>query len=348
MRALKYLNAYLIPLFLILGIQLGFGWSWFPVLFAFGMVPLVEILLGKDARNLNSKQEEQAQKSLTYSLILWFFVPLQWFLTIWVLKEMVDFSRPLWERAGLLASLAVSNGGIGITISHELIHRNRRFEQWLGKLLLLSVGYMHFSIEHVYGHHKRVATRHDPATARRGESVYTFWFRSVPQQWISALGIEKKRLQRTKTSVWSPKNQMIWFTLLPFGVAGHLAATLSPWVGMLFIIQAVLSFSLLECVNYLEHYGLSRHEKRPGRFEPVSEHHSWNSDHIVSRYLLFELTRHSDHHAHAHRKYQTLRSFNTSPQLPTGYPGMILLALLPPIWFAIMNPKVDFYNALTT
>jgi alkane 1-monooxygenase len=200
------------------------------------------------------------------------------------------------------------------------------------------VCYPHFTIEHVRGHHANVATHHDPASAQRGESFYRFWIRSVIGQLRSAWHLETQRLAKKNGSVWRHDNLMLRYAIIQLLWLGTVT-----WVfGLSFlgpyVLMSIGAFSLLEAVNYVEHYGLARRQKANGKFERVDEHHSWNSDHLVSRALLFELTRHSDHHMEARRPYQTLRSHSTAPNLPTGYPGMILLALVPPIWYKTMDP----------
>ena len=240
-----------------------------------------------------------------------------------------------------MLSIALSNGGIGITIAHELIHRSNKFEQLLGRILLLSVLYMHFAIEHVRGHHATVATEEDPASAKKGQSFYAFLFPGIYGQFISAWQLESERLAKFKQSKLSLNNEMIQFMIVQSAFSFLIFYLFGFEYLILFLIVAFLSFSLLEVVNYLEHYGLERQKKSNGRYEKVTHHHSWNSDHILSRMFLFELTRHSDHHAVASRKYQILRTFDDSPQLPTGYPGMILLALIPPLWFKVMDPLID-------
>ncbi len=340
LRPLRYLSAYIIPVLCFWSFNRS-GWEvWTPVIFTFGCLPLLELMLGVNKINLDEEAERKAKGSKTYSAILYLFVPVQFGVLILGYFSLMRDELGWLERAGVLLSVATSNGGIGITIAHELVHRKHAVEQWMGKLLLLAVGYMHFAIEHVYGHHKNVATPHDGASARFGESFYRFWPRSVKEQWFSAWALERERLLHSGKKPMSMHNQMIWFTALPLVFAGTASMIAGPWFAAVYFTQAVLAFSLLEAVNYLEHYGLERKERRPGKFEAVDETHSWNSDHLVSRLFLFELTRHSDHHANAAREYQILRTMETSPQLPTGYPGMIVLALIPPLWFSVMNPRV--------
>jgi alkane 1-monooxygenase len=339
MGALRYLPAYTIPALVFYSMTAG-GWMvWLPVIYVFLVIPGLDLLVGADHSNLSMEQEARAKSGWLYTLILWGFIPLQFGLMFWFGYLHLQGGLQPGEYAGIVLSIALSNGGIGITIAHELVHRSSKLEQWLGRVLLMSVLYMHFAIEHVRGHHALVATHDDPATARLGVSFYGFLFPSIVGQYRSAWHLEAERLRKMRKPFWSLHNEMIVFSVMQLLFSGLMLA-LFGWVFLaLFVLVSFLSFSLLEIVNYLEHYGLEREQMDNGRYEKVSHHHSWNSDHIVSRMFLFELTRHSDHHAVASRKYQILRSFDDAPQLPTGYPGMILVALLPPLWFRIMNPR---------
>ena len=174
--------------------------------------------------------------------------------------------------------------------------------------------------------------------------MYRFWLRTVPAQWRSAWRLEAKRLRKFGRSPLSLHNEMIWFLVIQVAFTAMVGLWLGPMAVACFLASCLVAFSLLEIVNYLEHYGLQRQLGDDGRPERVNPEHSWNSDHVVSRMFLFELSRHSDHHATASRKYQVLRSFQQSPQLPTGYAGMVVLALIPPLWFAIMDPLVEKYR----
>ncbi len=340
MRAAQYLLAYSVPL--LVAATLGRGdWSvWIPVLYGFLFVPALELLVGPAAGNLGAEAEDEARRSRLYSLILWSFVPIQYGLIYyfgWLISQGVPHGFVL---IGMVLSMTLSNGGIGITIAHELVHRRRRWERWLGESLLASVLYMHFSIEHVRGHHAQVATAHDPATARRGQSVYHFWWPSVWGQLRSAWNLETVRLGKLKRSVWSPHNKLLWFAGWQLALCLAIALRFGPIFLSIFVLTSILSFSLLEVVNYIEHYGLQRERRSDGSYQRVTTAHSWNSNAIISRCLLFELTRHSDHHAVASRPYQILRTHSDAPQLPTGYSGMILLALIPPLWFRCMDPRL--------
>jgi alkane 1-monooxygenase len=340
MRAAQYLLAYSVPLLVAATLGRGDWQVWIPVVYGFLIIPALELLVGPATSNLGAAAEDRARRSRLYSVILWSFVPIQYGL-IFYFGWLVSRGLPHWSiTLGMVLSMTLSNGGIGITIAHELVHRHRRWERWLGESLLASVLYMHFAIEHVRGHHAQVATLHDPATARRGESVYRFWWPSVSGQVRSAWNLETVRLRKLGHSVWGPHNQMLWFAGWQFALCLTLSLLFGPVFLGIFVVTAILSFSLLEVVNYIEHYGLQRQQRSDGSYQRVTAAHSWNSNAIISRCLLFELTRHSDHHAVASRPYQILRTHPDAPQLPTGYSGMILLALIPPLWFRCMDPRL--------
>ena len=344
MKAIRYAPAYLIPLSVVAGVSMGGLWTWTTPLLVFIAIPLVELLAGRNSMNLDPESEALAKQQPLYSWILWSYVPIQVGLTLFVLKMISAADLAGYELLGMLLSMGISNGGVGITVAHELIHRASALEQWLGRILLMTTWYMHFAIEHVRGHHVNVATAADPATATLHTSVYRFWIRTVPAQWRSAWRLEANRLRKRGLPIWSVRNEMIQFHAIQLGFTIGVGWWLGPLAAAGFLASCVVAFSLLEIVNYLEHYGLERRIDQRGRPERVNPVHSWNSDHIVSRMFLFELSRHSDHHATASRKYQILRSFEESPQLPTGYPGMVVLALIPPLWFAVMDPRVKKYR----
>lgn len=340
----RYFLAYVIPAGAGLGIYLGGLWSWWTVFLVYVLVPVADQALGLDRRNPASASLLPLSRSRTADWPLYLALPVQVGLILFLLQAM-QAAEPLWVKLGWVVSVGLSAGGLGIVVAHELVHRRQRFEYWLGKLLLMTVLYMHFAIEHVRGHHARVATDADPASARLGQSVYGFVLQSVWRQWPSAWQLEVDRLQKKQLPVWSLHNEMLGMVLCQglwligiaffFGLTGLLAA----------VSIAVIAFTLLEVVNYVEHYGLRRKVDAAGRLEPVRSHHSWNSDHRMSRILLFELPRHTDHHMNGSRPYQTLHSVEGAPQLPAGYPAMVLLALIPPLWFRIMNPRVAAVSA---
>tara|TARA_Y100000817_G_scaffold272478_1_gene231679 strand:+ start:682 stop:1626 length:945 start_codon:yes stop_codon:yes gene_type:complete len=257
------------------------------------------------------------------------------YLLIWAYFIFESKSMPLELLIYRALNLGVMGGVIGINCAHELGHRFTRWEQNFSKVLLFTTQYMHFFIEHNRGHHRNVGTHEDPATARFNEWVYAFIPRSMFGTWYSSYKIEGKR-----KSFFS--NKAIQWTLLQWGFLVVLAL----WSFNAFIaavIYSVMAIFLLETVNYVEHYGLSR-ELVNGRPVRVTPKHSWNSNHFMSRAHLFELSRHSDHHADAKKPFMELQSLDEAPQLPAGYASMVLLALLPPLWFSIMNRRVLKYQ----
>jgi alkane 1-monooxygenase len=217
-------------------------------------------------------------------------------------------------------------------------------EQTIAKMLLLTSLYMHFFIEHNKGHHKHVATPHDPSTAKYNQSLYAFWPQTLIGTYLSAWKIANEEQEKKGKPRWSLQNEMLLFQLIQITFVLLILYFFGSKIAVLFIVAALMGGLLLESVNYIEHYGLSRNPTSEDQFERVQPHHSWNSNHIIGRLMLFELSRHSDHHYLASRKYQILRSFDNAPQMPTGYPGMILLSLFPPLWFKIMHQQIKKYK----
>jgi len=247
------------------------------------------------------------------------------------------------QYLGIALTCGLNTGGLGFTIAHELIHKPSAMEQNFGKAILLGSSYMHFYIEHIHGHHKRVSTPHDPASSRLGESVYQFLPRTIVGSYLSAWELERRRLAKLGVSFYSWRNQMLWFLALPIAFCRFLSWLYGPEAIVFFMLQSAMAITLLEVINYIEHYGLARKEVEAGsvkEYERVTPFHSWNADHRVTNYFIFKLQRHSDHHTFPGRRYQTLRSWTFSPQMPTGYAGMTLLALIPPVWHRVMDPKV--------
>lgn len=235
-------------------------------------------------------------------------------------------------------------GTFGINIGHELGHRVNHFEQWLAKASLMTSLYMHFFIEHNKGHHKNVATPGDPSSARKNEAVYLFYFRTIIFSYLSAWHIANDEVKKKKLSWW--QNEMLQAHVIQIMFVVVIAFFFGLTITVYFLMAALMGILLLETVNYIEHYGLQRRPVGDGKYERAMPHHSWNSNHILGRLMLFELSRHSDHHYLASRKYQVLRHYETAPQLPTGYPGSMLLSLLPPLWFYIMNKRIRHFETL--
>ena len=317
------------------------GWVvWIPLVYAWMIIPLLELFIQPNEENFSVAEEEMVRKDKFYDVLLWLIVPLQ-YVALGCFLYSVTYHQQSWLNvAGKTAVMGFLCGTFGINVGHELGHRKNVFEQTLAKLLLLSSLYMHFYIEHNRGHHKNVATPHDPSSAKFGEGLYRFWVRSIFYSYISAWKIAGHECEKNNQSKFSWHNEMIRFHCIQIAfVAG--VATLFGWTtAILFVIAAINGILLLEAVNYIEHYGLQRKETAEGKFERAMPQHSWNSNHVIGRVMLFELSRHSDHHYLASRKYQVLRHHQNSPQMPTGYPGMMILSLVPPLWFLVMNKRV--------
>jgi alkane 1-monooxygenase len=318
------------------------GWDamWFfaPV-FLYVIVPAADYIVGEDSSNPDESAVQALEQDRFYRWCTYAFIPVQYAVVVWG-AWLVGGGTLSWVALiGLTWSMGILSG-VAINTAHELGHKKPTIEKWLARIALAPVAYGHFYVEHNKGHHRRVATPEDPASARMGETLYQFMPRTVLGSLASAWEIEKTRLARQGKSVWHPENENLqsWsMTVLLFGV---LTAAFGWAVLPFLLIQAAIGASLLETVNYIEHYGLLRHKTAEGRYERCQPRHSWNNNHIVTNVLLYHLQRHSDHHAHPTRRYQALRHFEEAPQLPTGYAGMIVLAAIPPLWFRVMDPKV--------
>lgn len=318
----------------------GLGQHWLTVGLVVLLLPVADLLLGKDRSNPTPAQEQGLRHDWRLRAALYAYVPAHVALIVWGAWLVAGGSLSPGQQLGLVLSVGLVTGGQGITIAHELGHRRSVTDRVLARGLLVGVCYGHFFIEHNLGHHARVATRDDPATARLGESLYRFWPRALAGAWRSAWHLERARLARRDEALWSHHNQMLWFVALPL-MAAALLQWLWGWPALLFFFgQSAVAVLLLEAVNYVEHYGLVRERLHGGALERVTARHSWNASERLSNALLINLQRHADHHADPTRPYALLRHHDASPQLPTGYPGMLLLAAVPPLWFALMNPRV--------
>lgn len=344
-KALKYTAVFTGPLF---GMIAFFGhgiWTWALPIWVFVILNILDLLLPGTTKNLEKAEEQIVKKDKFYDWMLYLIVPTQYILLVVFCATIGEEGLAGYEIAGRVISMGIGCSVLGINVAHELGHRHTYHEKLMSKSLLLTSLYSHFFIEHNRGHHKNVSTPNDPASARKGEIIYAFFFRSVIFSYLSAWKIENKRVRKTGAPVLSFSNEMVRFTLLQAALLGAITLVFD-WQAMLyFMAAATIGFLLLETVNYVEHYGLARKEISPGRYERVLPIHSWNSNHVIGRIVLFDLTRHSDHHAHAGRKYQTLRHFDQAPQLPAGYPAMVLLSLAPPLFFAVMHRHIEKLKA---
>ena len=350
-KKLGFFSAFSLPLMLLVGYYVGGAGNYLTVFFVFGIIPILDHYIGTDTENIEAEKEKALSQESFFKFVLYSWVFIQLSILIWAMSVISADVLVWWEAIGFTISLGLVTGGVGITVAHELGHKTDKLDQFFAKVLLFTVGYMHFFIEHNRGHHVWVATPHDAATSQKNETFYHFWKRSIVNSYTHAWKLENERLERKNISKSSSENAMIWYTVLP--IVGLIVSTLYfsiykgsfAWeVPVLLIFQAIIGFSLLEAVNYVEHYGIVRKEIAPNRYERVNPFHSWNSSHKVSNFILFQLQRHSDHHAFAVREYQVLRHFDESPQLPSGYPTMILMALVPNLWFRKMNPILEHWK----
>jgi alkane 1-monooxygenase len=328
----------------------GLGvWFWIGPVVILVVVPAIDLVTGLDRANPPDDAIEALEKDRYYRWITYLFLPVQYagFVGAMYLIARGDplgigGDLALIDKVGLAVSIGCI-GGIGINTAHELGHKREANERWLSKVALAQSFYGHFYIEHNRGHHVRVATPEDPASSRLGETFYAFWPRTVLGSLKSAWRVEKRRYARRRQHPWRIGNDVLNAWLMSAVLFGGLIAWLGVGITPYLVLQAVVGFSLLEVVNYMEHYGMLRQKVGVGareRYERVDPSHSWNSNNIATNVLLYHLQRHSDHHANPTRRYQTLRDFEESPVLPTGYAGMIVLALFPPVWRRVMDPRV--------
>lgn len=339
-KALKYLSVFSIPVAVYISLTSNGWWTFITLIEAFLLIPFLELFINADDSNLSEVEEEMRSNDPIFDWMLYLVVPVQYAFLIFFLFSIQE-SLLWWETAGRISAFGILCGVLGINVAHELGHRSSKFEQFLSKSLLLTSLYMHFYIEHNRGHHKNVSTIEDPASSRINESLYRFWIRSIVYSYISAWKLEFERMKRKGLSKFSLQNEMLQFQFIQLFLIGLIALIFSLEVMLYFIAAATIGFLLLETVNYIEHYGLSRNKVNEKLYERVKPIHSWNSNHVIGRLMLFELSRHSDHHFKASKKYQLLRHHENSPQMPTGYPGMMLLSVFPPLWFKVMNKRIE-------
>ncbi|MEU1426920.1 alkane 1-monooxygenase [Nocardia sp. NPDC005746] len=323
-------------------------WWWIGPLIVYVLLPILDRFFGPDGQNPPDEVMEYLENDKYYRYCTYAYIPFQLLsLTVacylWTASDLswlgVDGGLGLISKLGLALSMGVM-GGVGINTAHELGHKKDELERWLSKITLAQTFYGHFYIEHNRGHHVRVATPEDPASARFAETFWSFLPRSVWGSLRSSWELEAKRLERLGKRPWTIRNDVLNAWMMSVVLFGALAVAFGPAVLPWLVIQAIYGFTLLETVNYLEHYGLMRQKTASGRYERCTPEHSWNSDHIVTNIFLYHLQRHSDHHANPTRRYQILRSMDGAPNLPSGYASMISLAYFPPLWRKVMDHRV--------
>ena len=324
-------------------------WWWIGPMLVYLLLPLLDVFFGPDGQNPPEELIEQLENDRYYRYCTYVYIPFQlasliFACYLWTANDLSwlgvdDGGLSLVSKIGLALSIGAM-GGIGINTAHELGHKKVTMERWLSKITLAQTFYGHFYIEHNRGHHVRVSTPEDPASSRFGETFWAFLPRSVWGSLRSAWSLEANRMKRLERAVVHPSNDVLNAWAMSIVLWGVLAAVFGWQILPFMLLQAVYGFSLLETVNYLEHYGLLRKKNARGRYERCTPQHSWNSDHIATNIFLYHLQRHSDHHANPTRRYQTLRSFEDSPNLPSGYASMITIAYFPPLWRKVMDKRV--------
>lgn len=314
-------------------------WFFLALGFFYVGIPLFDQLLGEDLSNPPPEAVAGLENDSYYRYINYAVVPVLWFSMLFNCIYLATHSLPWYSWL----ATAITTGamlGFGLNLSHELGHK----KDWLGRKIGLFNsalgGYGHFSIEHNRGHHRHVSTPDDPASSQMGESIYRFMFRELPGCFFRGWDLEAERMQRQGKSVWSLDNEIVQAGLLTLSLYGGLIALFGPPMVPVLLLVAFWGAFQLTSANYIEHYGLVRQQLANGRFETCQPQHSWNSNHILSNMVTFHLQRHSDHHAHPTRSYQSLRDFTELPRLPSGYFGMFIAAYIPPLWFAVMNSRL--------
>lgn len=342
MKKYKYILTYITPAMIVISLfQRGWG-TYTAIIFSFILVPLIELFFKPDVANISIDEEDEYKTALFYDVVLYSMLPIHLFIMAVYLYQLTFSHLAMYEKIGMTTAFGISCGVLGINVAHELGHRTREYERTMAKILLWTTQYLHFFIEHNQGHHKNVSTDEDAASAKKGQNVFFFHFQSIIGGYFSAWNIENESLRRKNIATYSLKNRMICYHIAQLILIG-LIVFFYGWAAMLYYILAVnIGIRLLETTNYIQHYGLRRAETSQGH-ERVQPAHSWNSNYPFGRILLFELSRHSDHHMIATKKYQLLKHIEHSPEMPTGYPGMMLLALIPPLWYRVMDKRISLY-----
>jgi len=330
------------PLILIasssLGLLINPSWSVSPFIWVFILVPIIDLVLP-----YLSKQDAELRENVLHNFSILIILPCILFLIVFGLIVVSDSTISIFVAAALGAAVGMSGGSIGITTAHELIHRQNKYMRGIGVLLLVLCCYGHFRIEHVYGHHKHVATKEDPATARRGENFYFYFIRCVINSVISSWNIEKNILDKKNINTLSLQNRMLHYFVLEI-IFLFIAFFVAGINGLVFVVfHSFVSITLLELVNYIQHYGLER-KMENGKYERFTDHHSWNSRHISANWSTFNLGLHAEHHQSASKHYPLLSQEEKVIEMPANYSIMLIMALIPPLWFFVMNRKLASLN----
>lgn len=337
-RRYRFLLALTMPTMPLVGFLIGN--NYYTLIFGIVIIGLLDLVVGRDRRNPSPETLPALEREALYRTVLYVCAAADLAVIAWGAVVVSRAGLSPGQTLGVMLSVGFVTGAQGITFAHELGHARSKVDQLLAKVLLTAVCYGHFFIEHNRGHHVRVATPEDPASARFGESFYAFYPRVLIGSWLGAWRLEAERLRRHGLRFWTWRNQMLWFTGTPVLLFAALWLALGPLAATLYVVQSWMAFTLLEAVNYVQHYGLSRRRLDSGAYERVAHAHSWSASETLTNCFLIHLQRHSDHHENPARAYQALLHHEDGPQLPTGFSGMLPLALVPPLWFAVMNRRL--------
>jgi alkane 1-monooxygenase len=345
-KSIGFLAAYLVPALMPLAAWAGWRFdaidllAWLPLFALFVLLPIADYALGHDRHNPSPGEADALENQSGFRLLTLLCLPLQLVLLGWSIGHVITVGFGPLGLLGWLLSQGVVSGIIAINVAHELIHKDSRLERAAGGLLLCTVGYHGFKIEHLRGHHVHVSTPLDPSSARFGQSVWAFLPRALLHNGANAWKLEAARLCRLGLGSWHWRNEMLGWTAVWLGLATLVALGFGGAGLAFFLGQGLIAAVSLEIINYVEHYGLQRARLADGRYERTTHLHSWNSDYRLSNLLLFQLQRHSDHHETPRRRYQALLHHDDSPQLPGGYAAMFVLALVPPLWRRVIDPRL--------
>lgn len=303
------------------------------------IIPSLDKMLGEDPENPPEEVIAVLENDPYYAKVVKLFIPFQYAANIYGCYLASRETTSLQDRV-LFGHLLGLLNGVAINTAHELSHKQGKLEHYLSHLCLAPTGYNHFRIEHPYGHHRRVATPEDPASSKLGESFWQFWPRTVSGSFKSAIEIETRRLERKGKTFWSFDNELLQGWAMSAAYHAIMLKLFGKRIIPTQVTQSFCGITLFEAVNYMEHYGLKREDLGGGRYARTMPEHSWNNNSMLSNVLLYQLQRHSDHHAYPTRSFQSLRHYEHVPQLPAGYASMVLPALIPKWWFKLMDERV--------
>lgn len=350
-KALAFLLVFVVPALMPLSAWLATGtglpdlMAWFPLFFLFVLLPAVDYLLGHDPVNVPAERERSVAQQAWFKALTLACLPVHLAVLAWSAHWFVGAELGPAGAAGWLLSQGVVGAILAINTAHELIHKDGKLEPVAGGLLLASVGYHGFKIEHLRGHHVHVSTPEDASSARFGQSLWNFMPRAMWRNTLNAWRLESQRLRGRGLPALHWRNEMLGWTLVWLAMVAAFGLWLGPVGVAFFLLQGLIAAASLEVINYVEHYGLERRRDGDGRYERTTHLHSWNSDYALSNLILFQLQRHSDHHAFPKRRYAILRHHPDSPQLPGGYSAMFVLALVPPLWHRVIDPRVRAFRS---